>query len=148
MTRLGNIREWSPKPVWREAKSKRERRRRQLGRIMMMYNPGRVWIGSIVLDTDVRTALRCRFPSVRHRTTLVRARLHPSGLQQLPRHLSITGEPPNSSFPARLTLFEVLGDLARKLEFSGLAGDGKRSGKLLESARVEARPHQYRTVAK
>ncbi|KAL6145197.1 hypothetical protein ACLB2K_055885 [Fragaria x ananassa] len=51
---------------------------------------------------------------------------------------------PNFNFPTRLTLFEVLGDLAGKLEFGGLAGDEKRSGKMLELARVEARPRRWR----
>ncbi|KAL6204608.1 hypothetical protein ACLB2K_021875 [Fragaria x ananassa] len=61
---------------------------------------------------------------------------------------SSPASPPDSSFSAELTLFEVLGDLTGKLEFSGLAEDGKRSGKLLQFTRVEARPRRCRTVAK
>ncbi|KAL6146315.1 hypothetical protein ACLB2K_056996 [Fragaria x ananassa] len=99
---------------------------------------------------DVRTSarlLKCGRPSFRHRTAPARARLHPSGLQQLPRPLFIPDKSAEFQFPARLTLFEVLGDLAEKLEFGGLAGEGKWSGKLLESAGVEARPRRHRTVA-
>ncbi|KAL6197958.1 hypothetical protein ACLB2K_027750 [Fragaria x ananassa] len=41
-------------------------------------------------------------------------------------------------FPARSTLFEVLGDLAGKLEKNKLAGEGKWSRTLLETCGVEA----------
>ncbi|KAL6146549.1 hypothetical protein ACLB2K_057227 [Fragaria x ananassa] len=54
--------------------------------------------------------------------------------------------PPNSSFPARSRKTSNKVNLAGKLEFGGLAGDGKRSGKLLESAGVEARPRRSRTI--
>ncbi|KAL6184868.1 hypothetical protein ACLB2K_046268 [Fragaria x ananassa] len=68
----------------------------------------------------------------------------PADSNSFPDLFPSPASPPNSSFPAKLTLFEVLGDLARKLEFGGLAGDGKWSGKLLESAGVEARPRWRR----
>ncbi|KAL6143084.1 hypothetical protein ACLB2K_053780 [Fragaria x ananassa] len=51
-----------------------------------------------------------------------------------------------SSFPARSTLFEVLGDLAEKLEKNGLAGEGKWLGTLVESSGVEARRRRRRRV--
>ncbi|KAL6187271.1 hypothetical protein ACLB2K_043385 [Fragaria x ananassa] len=70
----------------------------------------------------------------------------PADSSSFPDHFPSPASPPNSSFPAILTLFEVLGDLAGKLEFGGLAEEGKWSGKLLESARVEARPRWCRTV--
>ncbi|KAL6205069.1 hypothetical protein ACLB2K_022333 [Fragaria x ananassa] len=60
--------------------------------------------------------------------------------RSFPDHFPSPATPLNSSFPARSTLFEVLVDLAGKLEKNGLVGDGKWSGKLLESAGVEARP--------
>ncbi|KAL6124841.1 hypothetical protein ACLB2K_077350 [Fragaria x ananassa] len=65
----------------------------------------------------------------------------------VPDHFSSPVSPPNSSFLVRSILFEVLGDLAGKLEFGGLAGEGKCSGTLLESARVEARRRRQQTVA-
>ncbi|KAL6145338.1 hypothetical protein ACLB2K_056026 [Fragaria x ananassa] len=55
--------------------------------------------------------------------------------------------PPNSSFPARSPKTSNKVNLAGKLEFGGLAGDGKWSGKLLESAEVEACQRRCRTVA-
>ncbi|KAL6208811.1 hypothetical protein ACLB2K_019756 [Fragaria x ananassa] len=64
-----------------------------------------------------------------------------------PDHFPSPTSPPNSSFLARSILFEVLGDLAGKLEFGELAGEGKWSGTLLESARVEAHRRWRRTVA-
>ncbi|KAL6205301.1 hypothetical protein ACLB2K_022562 [Fragaria x ananassa] len=59
-------------------------------------------------------------------------------------HLPSPASPPNSSFPARSILYEVLGDLAGKLEFGELAGEGKWLGTLLESVEVEARPRWRR----
>ncbi|KAL6228304.1 hypothetical protein ACLB2K_002255 [Fragaria x ananassa] len=97
-----------------------------------------------VLDTDVRTALKCGRPSVRHRTVPARARLHPS----VPDHFPSPASPPNSSFPARSPKTSNKVNLAGKLEFGGLAEDGKWSRKLLESAGVEARPRRCRTVAR
>ncbi|KAL6203326.1 hypothetical protein ACLB2K_027026 [Fragaria x ananassa] len=95
--------------------------------------------------------IKCGRPSVRHRTAPARALLHPSVLQQRPQPLSIPipipGESAEFQFPGRSTLFEVLGDLAGKLEFGGLAGERKWSGMLLESTGVEARPCRRRTVA-
>ncbi|KAL6199264.1 hypothetical protein ACLB2K_029050 [Fragaria x ananassa] len=46
--------------------------------------------------------LKCGRPSVRHRTTLARARLHPSGLQQRPRPLSIPGESAEFQFSGQI----------------------------------------------
>ncbi|KAL6180879.1 hypothetical protein ACLB2K_047538 [Fragaria x ananassa] len=65
----------------------------------------------------------------------------------VPDHFPFPASLPNSSFQARSILFKVLGDLAGKLEFGGLAGKGKWSGTLLESARVEARCRRHQTVA-
>ncbi|KAL6193436.1 hypothetical protein ACLB2K_034520 [Fragaria x ananassa] len=83
------------------------------------------------------------FTTVRHRRGRAST---PADSSSFPDLLPSPASPPNFSFPVRLTLFEVLGDLAGKLEFGGLAGDGKRSGKLLESARVEARPRLCSSV--
>ncbi|KAL6128927.1 hypothetical protein ACLB2K_072280 [Fragaria x ananassa] len=95
----------------------------------------------------VRTGLKCARPSVRHRLAPTTVHLHPSRLQQRPRSLSLPSESAEFQFPARSTLFEVLGDLARKLEKNGLTGEGKWSGALLESSGVEARRRRRRTVA-
>ncbi|KAL6188950.1 hypothetical protein ACLB2K_040340 [Fragaria x ananassa] len=54
----------------------------------------------------------------------------------VPDHFSSPASPPNSSFLAKSILFEVLGDLSGKLEFGGLAGEGKWSGTLLEWRRA------------
>ncbi|KAL6207011.1 hypothetical protein ACLB2K_024256 [Fragaria x ananassa] len=83
--------------------------------------------------------LKCGRPSVLHPPAPATARLHPRTLQQRPRPLSLLGESVLFQFPARLILFEVLGDLAGKLEKNGLAGEGKWSGTLLECSGVEAR---------
>ncbi|KAL6228295.1 hypothetical protein ACLB2K_002248 [Fragaria x ananassa] len=82
-----------------------------------------------------------QFATVRRRQGRVST---PADSSSFPDLFPSPASPPNSSFPVRLTLFEVLGDLAGKLEFGGLAGVGKRSGKRLESARVEARPRRWR----
>ncbi|KAL6144544.1 hypothetical protein ACLB2K_055236 [Fragaria x ananassa] len=71
----------------------------------------------------------------------------PADSNSFPDHFPSPASLPNSSFPARLTLFEVLGDLAGKLEFGGLAEKEKWSVKLLESVGVEALPSWRRTVA-
>ncbi|KAL6181517.1 hypothetical protein ACLB2K_048172 [Fragaria x ananassa] len=84
-------------------------------------------------------ALKCGRPSIRHCTALARARLHPSSV------LDHFPSPTNSSFPAKSPKTSNKVDLSGKLEFDGLAGDGKWSGKLLESAGVETRPRRWRT---
>ncbi|KAL6225949.1 hypothetical protein ACLB2K_004797 [Fragaria x ananassa] len=43
----------------------------------------------------------------------------------VPDHFLSPASLPNSSFPARSILFEVLGDLDEKMEFGGLTGEGK-----------------------
>ncbi|KAL6184199.1 hypothetical protein ACLB2K_045603 [Fragaria x ananassa] len=90
-------------------------------------------------------AHRCRRNSADFRSfaTVLRQRGHvstPVDSSSFPDHFPSPVSPPNSSFPARSPKTSNLGDLAGKLEFGGLAGDGKWSGKLLESAGVEARP--------
>ncbi|KAL6205112.1 hypothetical protein ACLB2K_022376 [Fragaria x ananassa] len=55
------------------------------------------------VHTDVRTVLRCGFPSVRHRTVPARACLHPNGLQQFLLPLSLPGESTEFQFSNQIT---------------------------------------------
>ncbi|KAL6126425.1 hypothetical protein ACLB2K_074474 [Fragaria x ananassa] len=71
----------------------------------------------------------------------------PTDSSSFPDHFPSPASPPNSSFPARSPKTSNKINLAGKLEFGGLTGDGKWWGKLLESAGVEARPRRRRTVA-
>ncbi|KAL6223577.1 hypothetical protein ACLB2K_006962 [Fragaria x ananassa] len=54
-------------------------------------------------EAHVALALKCGRPSVRHRTAPAWARLHPSGLQQRPRLLSIPGESAEFQFSGQIT---------------------------------------------
>ncbi|KAL6180287.1 hypothetical protein ACLB2K_046951 [Fragaria x ananassa] len=72
----------------------------------------------------------------------------PADSSSFPDHFPSPASPPNSSFPARSPKTSNKVNLAGKLEFGGLAGDGKWSENLLESAEVEVRPRRCRTVAK
>ncbi|KAL6205794.1 hypothetical protein ACLB2K_023046 [Fragaria x ananassa] len=98
-----------------------------------------------VSDTDVCTALQCRFPSVRHRTAPARAASTPADSSSFPDHFPSPASQPNSSFPARSPKTSNKVNLAGKLEFCGLAEDGKWSGKLLESAKVKTHPRSRRS---
>ncbi|KAL6204360.1 hypothetical protein ACLB2K_021628 [Fragaria x ananassa] len=73
---------------------------------------------------------------------MARAHLHPSGLQQLPRPLSIPGESAEFQFSGQITQNFKQSQSGQKIEIRRTRRDGKCSGKLLESARVEARPRR------
>ena len=93
---------------------------------------------------QVRTSTPCGCPSFRHRRGRASTLADSSSF---PDHFPSPATLPNSSFPARSLKTSNKVNLAGKLKFDGLAGDRKWSGKLLESARVEACPRRRRTVA-
>ncbi|KAL6179562.1 hypothetical protein ACLB2K_051075 [Fragaria x ananassa] len=86
---------------------------------------GRAYIYDGVLKRTSEKALKCERPSVLHRPATTTARLHPSGFQQRPRPLSLPGEFVLFQFPVRSPKTPNKVDLAGKLEFGGLVGEGK-----------------------
>ncbi|KAL6219209.1 hypothetical protein ACLB2K_012415 [Fragaria x ananassa] len=92
-------------------------------------------------EADVRT--RHPFSTLRRRR---RCASTPEDSTSVPDHFPFLASPFFSSFPVRSLKTSNKVDLAGKLETNGLAGEGKWSGRLLESSGVEARGRPRRTV--